>query len=71
LQKRQQRVVPTAGKAGKIGAAQFLSYSPGYRFIELFVEGDFAQVAPPALDRRPQLLQHMGNAAAASGQVQI
>jgi hypothetical protein len=71
LQKGQQQVVPVVGKVGKISAAQFLGYTSRNCFVELFVEGYVAQVAPPTFHRRSQMLQHMGDAAGAAGQVSV
>ena len=56
LQKGQQHPVPLPGKMGKIGTAQLLGDAPRNRSVELIVKGYIAQVAPPAFDRRPQML---------------
>src|SRR5260221_4781567 len=71
LQKVQQEVVPLASNVGKIGAAQLLGHAPRNRRVELFVESYVAQLAPPTFERWPKMLQHMGDAASAAGQVQI
>jgi hypothetical protein len=64
-------MVPLVGEMANVGAAKFLGYALGDDSVEFFVESYVAQVVPPTLDRRPQMLQHMGDAAAAPGKVQI